>query len=56
MEFLSIFSAVFFLCFFSIILATILTNYGGYKYYKSTYEKLVNKDFIFEYRTNLEGL
>ena len=56
MEFLSIFSAVFFLLLFGYCLATILTNYGRYKYYKSTYEKLVNKDFIFEYRTNLEGL
>jgi len=56
MEILFIFSVVFFVLLFLYCLATILTNYGSYKYYKPSYEKLVNKDFIFEYRTNLEGL
>jgi len=32
------------------------TNSSSYKYYKSSYNKLVNKDFIFEYKLDIQGI
>lgn len=38
------------------VLITMSVNFECYKYYKLTYNKLVNKDFIFQYKSNLDSL